>query len=215
MAISAELIEFVKDGLARGIPRGQLNDVLRNAGWEREQVSGAIARFADVEFAIPVPRPAPYLSAREAFMYVLMFATLYLSAYHFCSLTFELINQAFPDAAAEGLRQIYSMAAIRWSLASVIVTFPVFLYMAWLASLDIRLDVTKRASKVRRQLTYLTLFIAAVALIGDVTTLLYNFLGGELTVRFVLKIAVVAAVAGTGFGYYLRELRNDEKALPA
>jgi hypothetical protein len=50
-------------------------------------------------------------------------------------------------------------------------------------------------------------------LIGDVTTLIYNLLGGELTTRFILKVFTVAVIAGTGFGYYLRELRADEKEL--
>jgi len=43
--------------------------------------------------------------------------------------------------------------------------------------------------------------------------LIYQLLGGEQTVRFVLKVATVAIIAGTGFGYYLRELRDDEHAL--
>jgi len=33
-------------------------------------------------------------------------------------------------------------------------------------------------------------------LIGDVTTIVYNFLGGEMTARFVLKALTVAAIAG-------------------
>ena len=47
-------------------------------------------------------------------------------------------------------------------------------------------------------------------LIGDVTTLVYNALGGELTIRFLLKIVTVALIAGTAFVYYLRDLRRDE-----
>ena len=107
--------------------------------------------------------------------------------------------------------QQYTYAAIRWSVSSLIVAFPVFLYVAWRIARGIRLDPTKRASRVRRQLTYLTLFVASCALIADGTTLIYNFLGGELTTRFGLKVLIVAAIAGTGFGYYLRELRADEK----
>jgi hypothetical protein len=215
MAISAELIEFVKDGLRRGIPRRDLDGVLRDAGWDGEQVRGAIARFSDVEFAIPVPRPTQQLNSREVFMYVLMFSTLYLSAYHLGSLMLDLINQAFPDPAADRYQVAYVMSTIRWALASLLVAFPVFLLVARRIGQELRADVTKRASTIRRNLTYLTLFIAAIVLIGDTTTLLYNFLGGELTIRFILKVAVVAAIAGTGFGYYLRELRDDSRALAA
>ena len=50
MAISAELVEFVKAGLDRGIPKQELNIVLRNAGWDREQISGAIASLCGWRF---------------------------------------------------------------------------------------------------------------------------------------------------------------------
>ena len=48
-------------------------------------------------------------------------------------------------------------------------------------------------------------------LIGDVITVVYSFLGGELTTRFVLKVITVGAIAGTAFGYYLSDLRVEEK----
>lgn len=215
MAVSPELIDFVKEGLQRGIPKAQLDDALRRAGWDREQVASALRQFADLEFAIPVPRPTPYLNAREAFMYVVMFSTLYLSAYYLGSLVFELINLQFPDPTANDYAELAAEATLRWSVSTVVVAFPVFLYVAWLLGRELRADVTKRASKIRRQLTYLTLLVAAAFLIGDVTTLIYNFLGGDMTVRFVLKVVTVAIIAGAGFWYYLRQLRQDERALAA
>lgn len=211
MAVSQELIDFVKDGLQRGIPRLQLEQALLGAGWNAEQVRGAIGSFAEGDFPIPVPRPRPYVTAGEAFMYVVMFTALYLSAYNLGSLLFDLVNRAFPDPIDRPEMQQFTYAAIRWSVSSLIVAFPVFLYVAWRIARSIRLDPTKRASRVRRQLTYLTLFVASCALIADGTTLIYNFLGGELTTRFGLKVLIVAGIAGTGFGYYLRELRADEK----
>ena len=69
----------------------------------------------------------------------------------------------------------------------------------------------KRLSAVRRWLTYVTLFLAATVLIGDLITLVYNLLGGELSLRFVLKVLVVGTIAGAIFGYYLRDLRREEK----
>lgn len=215
MAASADLIEFVKAGLERGIPRQQLDAALKNAGWDHEQVQRAMAKYADVDFVIPVPRPTSYVTPRELFMYVLMFSTLYFSLYHLGSLLFDLINQAFPDPAATEFHEMAAYSSIRWSVASVIVSFPVFLYMARLIGIEISTDATKRSSRVRRQLTYLTLFIAATVLIGDVTTLIYNFLGGELTIRFVLKIITAAILAGAAFWYYLGQLRTDERAFPA
>ena len=100
MAISDELQGFVKDGLARGVSRAEIEDVLLRAGWTAEQVRGALGAFAEIKFPIPVPRPRPYLSAREAFRYLVLFSTLYVSAFSLGTLLFQFINQAFPDPAA-------------------------------------------------------------------------------------------------------------------
>jgi hypothetical protein len=62
----------------------------------------------------------------------------------------------------------------------------------------------------RRWLTYLTLFLAATVLIGDVIVLVFNVLGGEITTRFVLKVLVVGFIAGTVFWYYLSDIRREE-----
>ena len=43
-----------------------IEQVLLETGWPRDQVGGALGAFADVTFPMPVPRPRPYLSAREA-----------------------------------------------------------------------------------------------------------------------------------------------------
>lgn len=50
-----------------------------------------------------------------------------------------------------------------------------------------------------------------MVLVGDMITLVYNLLGGELTARFVLKIVVAGVIAGAIFGYYLTDLRHEEK----
>jgi hypothetical protein len=212
MMANDQLIEFVKEALGRGLPRPQIEEALRHAGWEAEQVQGALAAYASVDFPVPVPRPRPSLSAREAFMYLLLFTTLYVVAYNLGSLLFQFINRAFPDPASYA-SETYVRNSIRWSVASLVVALPVFLYMASLTNSAARRDPNKRTSPVRRWLTYLTLFIAACVLIGDVVTLVYNLLGGELTARFVLKVLTVGVIAGTAFWYYLSELRRDEREI--
>ena len=215
MAITDDLVGFIRDALARGLPRPQIENVLLRAGWNPEQVKRALGGFAEVDFPIPVPRPKPYLSAREAFIYLLLFSTLYVSAYSLGSLLFQFINRAFPDPVTPASAVQYSREAMRWSVSSLIVAFPVFLYMSRLTSRTIRLDPTQRGSKLRRDLTYLTLFVAALTLIGDFIALVYSFLGGELTVRFVLKALTIGVIAGASFGYYLWDLRVEEKEIKA
>ncbi len=212
MAIK-ELTGFLKEGLERGLPREQLEEVLLEAGWAPDQIRGALGGFADVTFPIPVPRPKPYLIAREAFVYLVLFSTLYVSAFNLGNLLFQFINQAFPDPAIDPAFALEaSRVAIRWSISLLVVAFPVFVFVSWTNERAVRRDPSPRLSKVRRWLTYLTLFLAAGVLIGDVTTLVYNLLGGELTTRFVLKVLTVGAIAGSVFGYFRRDLRREEVA---
>ena len=213
MAINEELSGFLKEGLGQGLPRGELEDVLLQTGWPPDQVRGALGGFADVTFPAPVPRPKPYLSAREAFIYLVLFSTLYVSAFSLGNLLFELINRAFPDPSTDPAFALErSREAIRWSISLLTVTLPVFASVSWTNDRAVRDDPTRRLSEVRRWLTYLTRFVAAGILIGDVTSIVYNLLGGEVTTRFVLKVLTVGAITGAVFGYFVGDLRKEEVA---
>lgn len=210
MAGREELQVFVRDAMGRGVPRASIADALRQAGWDSREVDAAMGTFADIDFPVPIPKPKPYLSARETFIYLVLFSTLYVSAYNFGRLVFQFIERAFPDPASPEWAVRGTREAIRWSVSSLIVAFPIFLYVSRLAQRAIDQDPVKRASKIRRWLTYLTLFLAASILIGNTIALVGAVLGGELTIRFVLKVLTIAAIAGAIFGYYLRDLRREE-----
>jgi len=212
MATHDELQSFVRESLSRGLKRPEIEDALVKAGWKTDQIDHAMDAYAQVEaFPIPVPRPKAYLSAREAFMYLVLFTTLYLTTFNLGRLIFQFANLAFPDPAALYDSVQSAHEAIRFSVASIIIAFPIFLYLSVLISRLIRRDPSKRSSKVRKWLTYLTLFVAAAVVIGYLTALVYNFLGGELSLRFALKVVTVACIAGGIFGYYLWDLRQEEQ----
>jgi len=199
---------FVKEALLHS-NRENIERIVIEAGWSPEQATSAISAFANVEFPIPVPRPKPSLSAREAFLYLVMFSTLYLSGYYLGSLLFSFIDKALPDPASS-VGRIALMDNMRWAVSSLVIAFPIFLFVSNYIGRQLSYKPIKRLSPVRRWLTYLTLFVAAGALIGDLTTLVYNVLGGDLTTRFLLKIIVVTVIAGTVFAYYLWDLRREE-----
>lgn len=202
-----QLESFVKEALQSGKTRDEIANALESAGWPGAQIANALDAYADISFSIPVPKPRPSLTAREAFLYLVMFSTLYFAAWNLGSLLFIFVDRAFP----EGNGNFYNDDMQRWSTAAVIIAFPVFLLLARYIGKQIELNPFKRLSPARRWLTYLTLFIASATLLGDVTTLIYNLLGGDLTIRFVLKIIVVALIAGSCFTYYLLDLRKEEK----
>src|SRR5215468_7884155 len=123
MAVSEDLVVFVRDALARGQSRAQIAEVLQKAGWTNEQTRAALAAYVDVEFPVPVPRARPNLSAREAFLYLVLFGTLFISALSLGSLLFDLINVRFPDPAdtTNYLSSTeYVRSSIRWAVSSLI-----------------------------------------------------------------------------------------------
>ena len=212
MATHDDLHVFVREALARGAARADVEGVLVRSGWSGRQTRAALAEFADVDFPVPVPRPRAYLDARDAFLYLVLFSTLYISAFHAGNLIFDYINRWFPDPAfTDPAKLQHAASAARWSFASLIVAVPVFLFVSSRTHRAIVADPGKRDSRVRRWLTYLTLAVASGVLIGDFITLVYNVLSGELSVRFVLKATTVAVIGGVVFLYYLWDLRGDEQ----
>ncbi|PZU29814.1 MAG: hypothetical protein DI584_01635 [Stenotrophomonas sp.] len=207
---SPELEVFVRDALMRGHSRQQVSSALLAAGWNEQQISGVLDGWADVDFPLPVPRPRASLSAREAFAYLVLFSTLYFFAWNLGSLLFQLIQYALPDPADPDWQLMRLSGGIRWAISALVIAFPVFVFAAHRVSRDVDKHPIKRLSPVRRWLTYLTLFVAATVLIGDLTALVYNLLSGDLSLRFLLKVLVVGAIAGTVFGYYLWDLRQEE-----
>lgn len=149
-------------------------------------------------------------SPRDVFLHLLAIIALYVSAGSFIALLFQYINILIPDALDQsghyGLMASYQ--TIRWSIASLLIVFPSYIFVSWYVNKEYAATPEKRMFRIRKWLVYFTLFIAALIIIGDLVTLIFNLLGGELTARFLLKIFTVLFVAGSVFGYYFWDLKR-------
>ena len=208
--MNRELREFIKEALEGGHSRDAIQNVLIEAGWQEGEVRNGLSGFADVDFAVAVPRPTPYLYAREAFFYLVSFIALYTSAISFGVLAFGLIDYSFPDAL-DYRRQVNTNAAAT-AIASVIVAFPLYLFLFRRLGLQMAADPERRQSLVRRWLTYITLVVAAGFILGDLIALLANLLTGDPSLRFILKAVSILAISGCVFGFYLWDMRQAESA---
>jgi hypothetical protein len=204
-----ELQQFVRESLARGQSRPSIETALGAAGWSPDQIAGALRAWSAVEFPLPVPNPRPYVSARDAFLYLVLYTSLFLGAYSLGDLLFGLIDRFLPY---EIEFSNYRDDRIRWAIARLVVSVPVFLFVAHRIGRMLVADPTKGASPVRKWLTYIALFIAVGVVIGDIVTLIAYALQGDLSIRFVLKVAVVALIAMSIIVHYLRDLGRDEGA---
>src|SRR5665213_1129593 len=110
--------DFVRAALAQGQDRTSIGAVLQRAGWPAEAVSNAIDEFADIPFPVPVPRPRASLSARETFLYLVLFTSLYISVWNFGHLLFDFIDRYFPDVTQRRYDGDFDLDSIRFAVSS-------------------------------------------------------------------------------------------------
>jgi len=144
--------------------------------------------------------------AKDVFVYLLTFVMLYIGAIDLIALLWLIIGVQFPDVTSYSYANPYE--SMRSSIASLIIVWPVFLVMMRYLVSDLKKNPEKAEVWVRRWLTYLTMFVAAVTIIIDLIMLLNSFLGGELSTRFILKVLVVLVVAACVLGYEFWELKR-------
>lgn len=147
---------------------------------------------------------------RDFFLHLLHIITLYGSSIALLSILWQLINLAFPDPTQDLYRYFAVNGAIRWGIAFLIIMFPALLGTGKFLESVYKKEPEKKELKIRKWLVYLTLFVTALIIIGDLIRLIFEFLQGELTPRFILKFISVLAVAVAVFWYYLQGLREKE-----
>ena len=144
-------------------------------------------------------------AARNFFLFFLGFALLSTVAFNFGGILFDFINKNFPLVGSTS--GYFSQSAVRFHLASLIIGTPIFLWLQWKLFRESTTNEVVKKSAIRRWLTYITLVIAALIVIGDLISLVFNLLGGETSTRFILKTVVVLIIAAAIFYYYLMDVK--------
>ena len=143
---------------------------------------------------------------KDVFLHFLNIITFFISVIGFITLYIQYISALFPDPLNFYYTGIAN--AVRLSTSILVIAVPVYLLTSWLLGKDLAKLPKKRDLRLRKGLIYLTLFISAITMIIDLIMFVYNFLSGELTTQFFLKILVVLLVATAVFGYYVWDLRR-------
>ncbi len=208
----AELTTFIERALTAGKSRDEIRSALLEAKWTDDEISDGFSDFADVKFPVPVPRPKKGGWAKESFLYLLMFLMLYTATISLGNLLSGFVDTKFPDAVKgyEYGDDDFRHEAVRWLLASLIVSFPMWFFLTRQLLVSLTTQPERRLSPVRAWLTYLTLFNAAGCVLSSVIVLFAGFLGGELAVRTILKCSIVVVLAASVFGFYYWDLHRSE-----
>lgn len=146
---------------------------------------------------------------RNVFIYLLNFLTLYLSALGAGLLTWGLADSWFEDP----LETYVSHGPIRSGIAMLVVAFPLFLYLNRLIDRTVEVPGATERSMLKKVLTYLTLFLLAITTIIDLISMIYVFLGGDLTARFAVRGIGILLIAAFVYLYYLSDLKEPKVVL--
>ena len=144
---------------------------------------------------------------QDFFLFLFCTIALYVSAISFISLLYAIINKYFPDTLFGYFSAADSSA--KWAIASLIIFFPVFIWLSWLINKSIRQFPEMTHLAIRKVLYYFTMFAAGLMMAIDLVALIFYFLDGEITTRFILKVIVILLVGLTVFTHYLYDLRRD------
>ena len=146
------------------------------------------------------------ITAKDFFLHIAVIALLYTGTVALLNILFRVINVAFPQVTQYSY---FASTSISLPVATLIVVFPLFLFLANVLRKGYAADPGQKEYPVRKWLIYITLFVAGGVLASDLVTLIYYFLDGqEMTTGFLLKILSVLVVAGCIFDYYMDDIKD-------
>jgi len=134
--------------------------------------------------------------------------SLYISITFFLVLTFGLINLWFPYDLAYSYETTASQDQIRLGIAMVAIFFPAFILATRVSQQMRRRSTAPELSLAVRIVIYLSLLVGVLTILGTTATTFYTYLNGELTVRFLCKVLVIALVTGSALVYFTLDLRH-------
>ena len=147
--------------------------------------------------------------ALDVFLYLGIGISLIVSVTNIIQILFTAINRKFPDVLNSVMSYDTSSSDVRLSIATLVVIFPLYIFLSWYVAQDISKFLYKRDLTIRKVMIYFTIFVTLCTLIGTLVSVIYAYLGGELSVRFGYKALVVFAVASAVFGYYFYSIKRD------
>lgn len=206
--MNAPLDRFIELARQKGMDTSTTFLLLRSFGWKEREIAEAMAVH---ELGIRVPERVGVGSARDAFFHLLAFTALYAWTISLIFLLFTFVDFALPDPATRSSSYAVesALSGMRASLATLIVAFPLFIGVWWFLLREVWIFPEKAKSGIRRWLSFLSLFAGAVTILTDVITLVHYLVDGDLSVRFLLKVAVLFVVTGSVFVYLALTLREE------
>ena len=218
----AELKEYINKAREKKLTNEQIKTNLLTAGWQEQQITDALSQDAD----LPVPPPPPsvaHVDMWTGFLYILFFISLYVLTTAIGGMFNLWIDKAIPTvldstnsgSAVDFLSMFVSAydtpAVIRGYIAAIIISFPLFMTLAFILKKQLATQPYVRNLRSRKLLIYVTLIGTFLILLGDVITACYELIAGTVTGNGLGHLGVTLLLAGAIFAYFMGEVKNDRK----
>ena len=147
----------------------------------------------------------PKISVKDFFLNLGATISLYTVVITLVMLLFTIINVAYPQV----VNGYVGSSSISWPVAILFVFTPVLILLMWLLERQYKLEPERKTTGIHKWIMYATLFLAGLAMAGDLITVLYYFIDGqELNKAFLLKCLALLIVSSGLFGYYISDIRE-------
>lgn len=217
--MDSNLSKFISESRSQGLSDTEIKTQLMNAGWPEAAVNQAIGVGSP---QIPTPQYHNSHSSSNfgmwvVFEYVLMFITLASSATGFAGILHRLMDDKIAPVTAVGtslygIASYYSDYLLPTYIASLIISFPIFAFLALRLRKKLISNPEIRKIKVRKVFIYIALTWTFLALLSRFIRTVYNFLSGEAAVANVFShLIVTLLVSGAIFVYFAWEIKQDNK----
>ena len=133
--------------------------------------------------------------------------SLYASLGALLAVVFGIINIALPDADEYYWEYESAQSSVRFGIAMLIVSFPTYIILTRMVNM-IRRTEKGLYLTLTRWLVYLSLFVGSSIILGDLVSVIWSFLNGEVTMRFLLKAGSLLVVIGAALYYYILDARG-------
>lgn len=154
------------------------------------------------------------LSPKFFFLSLGVLVSLIATVTAFLNLAFQTLNNKFPDALNSVYQygyNTYNFEGARSAMATLIIVFPAYFIISHFWRKVAKKGLGHIDEIIRKWMLYLILFLASIVVVVDLVTLVKYFVSGEITTRFILKVAITLFIAAKVGIYYIMELRGKSK----
>lgn len=205
------LLDYIDQAKAKNISDDQILDNLVKAGWSKVDVLEALSSLQ-----LPVPSPSksdsysPSHGMWDAFQHIIMFISLYVSATSLALILHFYVDAYFPGIGRMGY-PAKNQTLLNGYYSALIVSLPVFITLFYQITKKTKLNPVIKNLNSRKKLIYLTLIITFITVLSNLSSIIFNFLSGNVTLNFFLHFLVTVGISSLIFSYYISQVIQDRK----